>query len=231
MILHTSCTGCRQAITLTAPGRVEPYCDTCPRVPTEQERLESAFLEAVLAGELAEADLLAVTLDRPPGAVLSSLGAPARRLGELGWPVFPLQPGGKAPAIPRERGGKGLKDATTDVERISKYWNKHPTSNIGVATGHRFDVIDVDYKIRGAVGKWADIADTDIEVHALVSTPHGMHAYILPSGLGNTLNMRKHIGIDYRGLGGYVVVPPSRLSGGFDGRYRWWSKPSPMLLK
>ena len=38
----------------------------------------------------------------------------------------------------------GVKDATTNRARILAWWARHPQANIGLATGHRFDVLDVD---------------------------------------------------------------------------------------
>lgn len=221
MILHTSCQRCRKLITLPAPPRSTVTCGSCEPYCTQLDHLETAFLEAVSAEKLAEADALADTLDSTDRADTDDLGGPAARLAELGWPVFPLKPGDKVPAT-----RNGFKDANTDIERIKRYWSRNPTANIGVPTGHKFDVIDVDYKVPGAVLHWADIRDDPgTEIHALVSTPHGLHAYVLPTGGGNRANLMP--GIDYRGIGGYVVVPPSRRD---DGVYRWWSNPSPLLL-
>jgi hypothetical protein len=37
-----------------------------------------------------------------------------------------------------------VKDATTNRARILAWWTRHPQANIGLATGHGFDVLDVD---------------------------------------------------------------------------------------
>jgi Bifunctional DNA primase/polymerase, N-terminal len=39
---------------------------------------------------------------------------------------------------------RGVKDATTNRARVLAWWTRHPQANIGLATGHRFDVLDVD---------------------------------------------------------------------------------------
>jgi hypothetical protein len=54
--------------------------------------------------------------------------------------VFPLQPRQKKPY----RGTNGCKDATTDVTIVERWWSERPDSNIGLATGLVFDVIDLD---------------------------------------------------------------------------------------
>jgi Bifunctional DNA primase/polymerase, N-terminal len=38
----------------------------------------------------------------------------------------------------------GVNDATTNRARVLAWWTRHPLANIGVATGHLFDVLDVD---------------------------------------------------------------------------------------
>jgi transposase len=38
----------------------------------------------------------------------------------------------------------GVKDAACNRARILAWWTRHPQANIGLATGHRFDVLDVD---------------------------------------------------------------------------------------
>jgi hypothetical protein len=56
-------------------------------------------------------------------------------------PVFPLRPGTKVPAT-----ANGFKDATTDLRVVRSWWRDNPRYNIGLATGHKFDVLDVDIK-------------------------------------------------------------------------------------
>lgn len=141
----------------------------------------------------------------------ASLGGAAVWYAERGHLVFPLRPGQKVPATPH-----GFKDATTDVEIVRRWWLAEPTYNIGLATGHRFDVIDVD----GEAGT-ESLLDLDGEgltpaTYGLVRTPRGFHLYILPTGDGCATAVRP--GIDYRGVGGYVVAPPSIVEGN---GYRW----------
>ena len=38
----------------------------------------------------------------------------------------------------------GVKDATTNRARVLATWTQQPQANIGLACGHRFDVLDVD---------------------------------------------------------------------------------------
>ena len=58
---------------------------------------------------------------------------------ELGWPVFPCKPNQKVPNCPH-----GVHDATTDTERIERWWGSHPNDNIGLACGIHLDALDIE---------------------------------------------------------------------------------------
>src|SRR5262245_63695581 len=72
-----------------------------------------------------------------------------------GWAIFPCQPINKAPYP----GTHGFKDATTDPERIRRWWLRCPDSMIGVALGARSGVFAVDLDRKEAdkdgVATWA----------------------------------------------------------------------------
>jgi hypothetical protein len=113
----------------------------------------------------------------------------------------------------------GVKDATCNRARILAWWTRHPQANIGLATGHRFDVLDVD----GPAGEQA-IQELAAQ-HGLQSSGPlvrtgggGWHYYLVPTGLGNVCPVGlAHV--DWRGRGGYVVAPPSRHASGHP--YQW----------
>src|SRR3954463_16443607 len=63
----------------------------------------------------------------------------------LGWPVFPVEPTGKRPAIPKAEGGRGVHDATCDPARIEVWARRWPDANVGLACGVAFWALDVDY--------------------------------------------------------------------------------------
>jgi P4 family phage/plasmid primase-like protien len=68
----------------------------------------------------------------------------ARSNAARGWSVFPLN--GKYPRIPKAAGGSGFKDATLDPEKITAWWTKYPTANVGIACGvSNLYVVDMDY--------------------------------------------------------------------------------------
>jgi Bifunctional DNA primase/polymerase, N-terminal len=113
----------------------------------------------------------------------------------------------------------GVKDATTNRAWVLAWWTRHPQANIGLATGHTFDVLDVD-------GPQGDQAIRDLAAtHGLQSSGPlvrtgggGWHFYLAPTGLGNVRPLDlAHV--DWRGQGGYVVAPPSRHASAHP--YQW----------
>jgi hypothetical protein len=108
----------------------------------------------------------------------------------------------------------GLKEATTNRARVLAWWTRHPLANIGLATGQRFDVLDVDGPDGEAViGAFA--AEHGLQsCGPLVRTGGGgWHYYLAPTGLGN-VQPAGLAHVDWRGQGGYVVAPPSRHASG-----------------
>ena len=171
---------------------------------------------AARATDLATAELyadLADHLTRP-----ATLAEQALAYAQAGLMVFRLSAGSKVPLA----GSRGLHDGSCDVGRIASLWRQMPQANIGLATGHKVDVVDLDGP-EGAIW-WAhlEVADPTAElapgipVLGTVSTPRGTHIYIPATGRGNRAAMAPQV--DYRGLGGYVVAPPSVVAGV---TYRW----------
>ena len=128
---------------------------------------------------------------------------------ERGKPTFPCVPGGKEPLTSR-----GFKDASTDQSKITAWRNRWPLANIGMPTGERPGVFVLDVDRLEALG------ELEAEIGPLpetltVATPRGgRHLYFRHvKGITNSPGGLPP-GIDVRGEGGYVLVPPS--SG-----YRW----------
>jgi Bifunctional DNA primase/polymerase, N-terminal len=166
-------------------------------------------------------------LQRLPELNSEALPWAAAFYARAGIPVHPLRPGMKLPATKN-----GFKDATTDLRTVQDFWRNNPDHNIGIATGHKFDVLDVDTK-DGRPG--ADsltrlrLAGLTIGAWAAATTPSGgRHILFTPSGDGNHGNQVS--GLDFRGIGGYIVGAPSHLieirkpNGDIDqheGTYQW----------
>jgi Bifunctional DNA primase/polymerase, N-terminal len=216
--IYTTCRDCGGLLHTTDGDTVHPLCK--PQ-PTRIERLVDEWLDLVETGDEKTVAYYKTQIDelnnRPP-----RLREAALAYAGWGWPVFPLKPGAKTPAT-----RNGFKDATLDYERIDTWWKRHPDSNIGLPTGHAFDVIDVDVP-DGPASYTQMVADDMLpDVHGQVATSSGgLHLYIPASGDGNRAGVLP--GIDYRGVGGYVVCPPSTL--GERGRaWSWITAPSPVL--
>jgi Bifunctional DNA primase/polymerase, N-terminal len=113
----------------------------------------------------------------------------------------------------------GVKDATCNRARILAWWTRHPQANIGLATGHQFDVLDVDGPIGAQAIQELAAAHGLESFGPLVRTGGGgWHFYLAPTGLGN-VRPAGLAHVDWRGRGGYVVAPPSRHASGHP--YQW----------
>ena len=129
----------------------------------------------------------------------------------IGWPVFPCRPGEKAPAT-----SHGFLDATTDPERVVCWWTAAPGRNVAIATGAPGpDVLDVDVRPDGSgFAAFNELKRAGMTGHPrlIVRTPSGgMHAYYAGTAQRSGHLAARHI--DFRGQGGYVVAPPSAVSG------------------
>jgi P4 family phage/plasmid primase-like protien len=141
------------------------------------------------------------------GIVIEFALAYARR----GWAVHPLRPSDKTP-ITRH----GCKDATTDEATIRRWWQQWPAANIGLATGHGFFVVDID----PAGMEWLEANELPT-THEAVTGRGGRHLlYRLSEGviIANSAGKISE-GVDIRGIGGYIVAPPSLHPNG--NTYTW----------
>jgi len=143
-----------------------------------------------------------------------ALARAAAHYGRLGIAIFPCEVRGKRPLA--RLAPNGVKNATCDADRIAAWWKAEPQANIGLATGLRYDVVDIDGPEghRSIADKWAALMKI---ARAVVTTGNGMHVYVDATGNGNTA--RTMPGVDSRGRGGYVIAPPSRHANG--DLYRW----------
>lgn len=141
---------------------------------------------------------------------------------KLGWPVFPLVPGGKVPRA----GSNGHHAATTDPALIRKMW-EDLNSNIGIRCSE-FWAFDVD-GIEGA--DW--LRDRENEHGPLPRTPRqitqsrGTHVLFLNPTDGRRVVNRSRFapGCDTRSAEGYIVASPST---GPLGEYSWDSDFHPL---
>jgi Bifunctional DNA primase/polymerase, N-terminal/Primase C terminal 1 (PriCT-1) len=126
-----------------------------------------------------------------------------------GHPVFP------AKRDKRPLTEHGFKDATTDLETVERWWARWPTAGIATPTGLGFFVLDVD--------KPQALAELEVAheqlpptVEALTPRP-GRHVYLAADDVSNSRG-ELPAGLDVRGRGGYVLLPPSPHPNGV---YEW----------
>lgn len=135
-------------------------------------------------------------------------------LARSGIPVFPCIPLGKQPLTRR-----GFHDASCNPGQITAWWRRWPDANLAMPTGQAsgVDVVDVDVHVagdgfaaferahnRGLVDGWAWIVRTPsggMNAAFLRTNDHEQRSWQVPSA---------HV--DFRGDGGYIVLPPSRVA-------------------
>lgn len=142
----------------------------------------------------------------------------ALRYAQRGWRVLPLR--GKVPD--GRLVAHGLLDASTDPDAIRRWWRAAPDSAVGIALPDGVLVVDVDVRSDGdhtlaqlerAHGELPETLECETGgggLHIWLRTPRGV-ARNSAGALGP--------GLDTRGPGGYVVVPPSLHASGR--RYAW----------
>lgn len=159
---------------------------------------------------------------------LSTALVAARR----GWPVFPLAPNAKTPAI-----GAWESAATTDEARLTRWWNRpgHARHGVAIACGPaRLVVIDLDQPKPGkpTPPEWDQPGITDgcdvfadlcaqagqrfpSDTYTVRTGRGGFHLYFTApagSGLRNTGGGLGWL-IDTRASGGYVIAAGSVVAG------------------
>ena len=108
---------------------------------------------------------------------------------------------GKHPRTPR-----GLHDASNDPDQIRTWWRRWRFANLGVRTGVVADVCDIDSPT-GLTELRNVLAGADIAAPMVRTGSGGWHVWVAPTGHGNRGRFLPDV--DWRGIGGYVVAPPS----------------------
>lgn len=183
-----------------------------PHAPCRWD-LPMSDLDDRLADYLAAAELATVF----GGAVLDAddIGIRAMAYAVAGWPVFPLQPRSKQPAI---AGGQGFKDASTDPLRVCTWWAmEYPGANIGwVPDWDKVIVLDLDRHSAGqdGIARFKELTGSvHPETMVVQSGGGGMHVfYNRPEGRISGEGLKKKFGlahgIDLK-VSGYLVAPGS----------------------
>ena len=144
---------------------------------------------------------------------------------DFGYPVFLLTENSKFPL----KGSKGVKEASTDPEKVREYLSRYPMANPNLAiAAQNILVIDVDNK-NGKSGS-DDLAEIERELGCLPKgcpksqTPNGGFHFLVakPSvkivGTAGLSWKGRKAGIDLRIGNQYIVAPPSTIDGK---TYKW----------
>lgn len=141
------------------------------------------------------------------------------RITGLGYSVFPIVRKAKKPLTTN-----GLTDATTDMDVVDRWIKIHGDCNWAVAIPPEAIVVDVDTLDGGDANLWPrdqEMAASLMDCGAITITPKkGRHHWFGQNVPGVWRNTAGKLApkVDTRGVGGYVLIPPS---GTRSGDYFW----------
>lgn len=142
---------------------------------------------------------------------LSRLAEAALAYADLGWPVFPCRPHGKAPLGRLVR--NGVKDASVNPDQIRSWWRQAPQANVAVACGAPGpDVLDVDTKDGRSGQDLYRRAWRGGLLHgssAMILTPSGGRHFWFAGTDQRGGAVGKDKALELKAQGGYVLLPPS----------------------
>ena len=216
--VYSQCAGCKDLMIATT--EYQNYHPACWR-ETPYDILSRDYINAIESDDVESEQRLYEKIENWSDL---SVDKYAIFYASIGWPVFPLKPGTKIPAT-----RNGVKDATVNPSIVMKMFKPNSKYNIGIATGHMFDVMDIDPANGGRETFLRLLSTNKIKPpHAVcVTRSSGLHLYYPTSvNARNGSNVFGLKGIDYRARGGYVVAPPSIVDGS---KYSFVVYPSPKI--
>jgi hypothetical protein len=134
---------------------------------------------------------------------------------KLGWSVIPIGDN-KKPLIKWEI----FQKEKATKEQIIEWFTKWPNANLAIVTGKisNLIVVDIDPRHGGTRDDFKDVQTLIVETGG-----GGWHYYFqYEEGITNHAGIKP--GIDIRGDGGYVIVPPSVHPSG--NKYEWEVAPN-----
>jgi hypothetical protein len=146
---------------------------------------------------------MVVNVTNPRADCKPNLWLEALKLARRGIPVFPCKNIDKRPLTPN-----GFKDATTDPDAVQDWWTEHPDALVGVPSGEKFVVVDVDLQHADAQ-RWLDNNRHRLPLTRTHRTRSGgQHLLFAPNDKIKCSTSRLGPHIDTRGAGGYIIWWP-----------------------
>jgi putative DNA primase/helicase len=128
---------------------------------------------------------------------------------------------GKHPRWHRDDLSSGVENATINFPTIRRWWMRWPTANIGGAMGREMQLVALDFDPKnGGDLSLNDLIDAHgpdwLETLTMKTGSGGFH-FVFQYPVGQVLrNSAQEVGpgVDTRGEGGYIVLPPSLHASG-----------------
>ena len=178
--------------------------------PSHRPRVSSGEQQEYLEDNTAKGFDQASPPPRDRGRGMSTIEH-AMELARNYIPVFPCRPD-KSPYTDH-----GFKDASTDLRMVRRLFGPRPDALIGVPTGHRFDVLDIDVKHFEPV-EWLKACEPEIpRTRTHRTRSGGLHYLFKPSRRFRNTISKIERGVDTKAKGGYVIWWPSEGHPVFDG--------------
>ena len=153
----------------------------------------------------------------PPACLVAALDYVRR-----GWSVFPIKPASKRPLVK----WKPFQGELPSESELLDWWDQWPDAGLAVALGPFSGVLAIDVDGQSAheelIGRLSPLPMTPT-VKSGNPDPHRMHLFFKhPANLETRAKATPwHDQLEFRGHGGYIVLPPSVHKSGQ--RYAWLS--------
>jgi len=134
---------------------------------------------------------------------------------KFNYPVIPVDPSNKKPLV------KWLEFQNRKTERkeIEEWWKKWPNAMIGGVTGNISNDFVIDVDDEQGNERLSDYLPDNLLTPTVITPRGGKHFHF--ENPQETISIKAGIfpHVDYRGQGGYIVLPPSKNS--FGKTYQW----------
>jgi putative DNA primase/helicase len=110
----------------------------------------------------------------------------------------------------------GLSDATDDGVLVRRWFQAYPEANLAVRTGliSGIVVVDIDPRHGGSIELARDEFGLPVDTFTVKTGGDGWHLYYQIRDRRVIRGHKLHPGIEVKGEGGYVLLPPSRHKSG-----------------